>query len=116
MEILGNVLDREVLLDVLSPSHHALVSAFCGQISEAVWVVGSLVGLVGSGFFARSSSMLLGAAEGVRSEVIALFALDKAPLRAQYSAYRARARIEAGGLPSSFFALWASSRLLCFIV
>ena len=101
-----------------SASYHALVSAFCGQISEAVWVVGSLVGLVGSGFFARSSSMLLGAAEGVRSEVIALFALDKAPLRAQYSAYRARARMEAGagGLLSSFFSLWASSRLLRFTV
>jgi len=59
--------------------------------------------------------MLVGAAEGVRSEVIAWFAFDKAPLRAQYSAYRARARIEAGagGLPSSFFALWASCVCVC---
>jgi hypothetical protein len=30
--------------------------------------------------------MLVGAAEGVRSEVIAWLAFDKAPLRAQYSA------------------------------
>ena len=37
---------------------------------------------VGSGFFARNSLMLVGAAEGVRSEVIAWLAFDKA----QYSA------------------------------
>ena len=63
---------------------------------------------------ARSSLMLVGAAEGVRSEVIAWLAFDKAPLRAQYSANRVRARGEAGagGLPSSFLALWATSRLL----
>jgi hypothetical protein len=49
---------------------------------------------------------------------MAWIVFDKAPLRAQYSAYRARARMEAGagGLPASFFALWASSRLLGFIV
>ena len=37
------------------------------------------------------------------------------PNRVQYSAYRARVRMGAGagGLPSSFFALWATSRLLC---
>jgi hypothetical protein len=40
--------------------------------------------------------MLLGAAEGVRSEVIACFAFDNAPLRAQYSANRERAGREAG--------------------
>ena len=62
--------------------------------------------------------MLLGAAEGVRSEVLAWFAFNKAPLRAQYLAYRARERMEAGAgeLQSSFFALLASSLLLCFIV
>jgi hypothetical protein len=78
-------------------------------------MMGSLSGWVGSGFFARSSIMLVGAAEGVRSEVIAWFAFDKASLRAQYSASRSRARMDAGagGLPSSFFALWATSRLLC---
>jgi hypothetical protein len=56
-------------------------------------MVGSLSGWVGSGFFAHSSLMLVGTAEGVSSEVIAWFVFDKAPLRAQYSAYRARARI-----------------------
>jgi hypothetical protein len=51
--------------------------------------------------------MLVGAAEGVRSDVMAWFAFDKVPLRAQNSAYRARARIGAGagGLPFSFCAL-----------
>jgi hypothetical protein len=34
----------------------------------------------------RSSLMLVGAAEGVSSEVMAWLAFDKAPLRAQYSA------------------------------
>jgi hypothetical protein len=59
--------------------------------------------------------MLVGAAEGVRSEVIAWFAFDKAPIRAQYSAYRACTRMGtgAGGLPSRFFARWATSQLLC---
>jgi hypothetical protein len=57
-------------------------------MSEAGCMVGSLSGWVGSGFFARSSLTLVGAAEGVRSEVIAWLAFDKAPLRAQYSAYR----------------------------
>ena len=47
--------------------------------------------------------MLAGSAEGVSSDVTALFALDKAPLRAQYSASRARARTEAGSrLPVKF--------------
>jgi hypothetical protein len=50
-------------------------------MSEAGCVVGFLSGWVGSGFFARSWLMLVGAAEGVRSEVIAWFAFDKAPLR-----------------------------------
>jgi hypothetical protein len=40
--------------------------------------MGSLLGWVGSGFFARNSLMLVGAAEGVRSEVIAWLAFDKA--------------------------------------
>jgi hypothetical protein len=45
------------------------------------------------------------AAEGVRSDVISWLAFDKALLRAQCSAQRARARMEAGsgGLPSSLF-------------
>ena len=43
-----------------SSSHHASVSAFCGQISEAGCVMGSLLGWVGSGFFARNSLKLVG--------------------------------------------------------
>jgi len=69
-----------------SPSHHALVLPFTGQISDPGCVVGSLLGWVGSGFLDRSSLMLVGAAEGVSSEVMAWLAFDKAPLRAQYSA------------------------------
>jgi hypothetical protein len=53
-------------------------------MSEVGCVVGSLSGWVGSAFFARSSLMLVGTLEGVRSEVIAWFACDKASLRAQY--------------------------------
>ena len=58
-----------------SSSHHASVSAFCGQISEAGCVMGSLLGWVGSGFFARNSLMLVGAAEGVKSESHSLVGL-----------------------------------------
>jgi hypothetical protein len=53
-------------------------------MSEVGCVVGSLSGWVGLAFFARSSLMLVGTLEGVRSEVIAWFACDKASLRAQY--------------------------------
>jgi len=77
------------MLDVLlplSPSHHAVVSPFTGQINDTGCVVGSLLGWVGSGFLDRSSLMLVGGAEGVSSEVMAWLAFDKAPLRAQYSA------------------------------
>jgi hypothetical protein len=71
------------------------------------------VGMGGLGILC--SFMLVGAAEGARSEVIAWFASDKTSFSAQCSAYQTRAQIEAGsgGLQSSFFVLWATSLLLC---
>ena len=48
-EVLDYVLEAEVMLDVLlplSPSHHAVVSPFTGQINDTGCVVGSLLGWV----------------------------------------------------------------------
>ena len=64
-----------------SSSYHALVSSFRGQRSDTGCVVGSLLGRVGSGFLARSSLMLVGAAEGVSSEVMAWLALARTIFR-----------------------------------
>ena len=107
------MLDTEVLLNVLLTVFLLPPRTGVGLLrpEERRRLCGGIpVGAGGlRGFFARSSLMLMGAAEGVRSDVMAWFAFDKSPLRAQHSAYRARARMGAGagGLPFSLCALLA---------
>ncbi len=90
-EVLGNVLDTEVLLDVLLPGF--FLSPIAGvdllKPDKGGWVCdGVLVGMGGLGILCMQ---LVNVGRGSRSEVIARFAFDKAPLCAQYFAYRARA-------------------------
>ncbi len=55
---------------------------------------GSLSGWAVSGCLTRRRSMLVGSALGIEVDVIAWLTLDKAPFRAQCSAYTTRARID----------------------